>query len=45
MYLDGDIDIYLYYNDNSNNRNYDSYGVNEFDNRNGLMATSQKSEM
>ena len=41
-YLDGDIDIYWYYNDNRNNRNYDSDDGNDCSNVNVLVGTSQK---
>ena len=43
MYLDRDIDIYWYYNDNSNKRNDDSDGGDDCGYVNKLVETSQKS--
>ena len=45
MYLDRDIDISWYCNDNNNYRNDDSDGGDDCDNGEGLVATSQKLEL
>ena len=42
MYLDRGIDIYWYYNDNSNNRNDDSDVGDDCGNVNMLVGTTQK---